>query len=187
MSDSLEHIQHDLWQHITAAIKDNNGLPFVDFMRMALYQPGLGYYSAGLKKFGQAGDFITAVELGSLFAQSLARQFAEVMEQLEQPIILELGAGSGRFCADTLTALDGMDSAGRFLPTQYLILEVSAGNTTMLCSKIILNPQEKTEIKAPKKGEVVTKKEYNEIITKKMQEFRENRGRNRGGSRGGRS
>lgn len=126
MSDSLEHIQHDLWQHITAAIKDNNGLPFVDFMRMALYQPGLGYYSAGLKKFGQAGDFITAVELGSLFAQSLARQFAEVMEQLEQPIILELGAGSGRFCADTLTALDGMDSAGRFLPTQYLILEVSA-------------------------------------------------------------
>lgn len=68
-----------------------------------------------------------------------------------------------------------------------LILEVSAGNTTMLCSKIILNPQEKTEIEAPKKGEVVTKKEYNEIITKKMQEFRENRGRRRGGSRGGRS
>lgn len=77
-------------------------------------------------------------------------------------------------------------------PSEYwglpgLILEVSAGNTTILCSKIILNPQEKTEIEAPKKGEVVTKKEYNEIITKKMQEFRENRGRNRGDFRSGRS
>ncbi|MCF7567185.1 GLPGLI family protein [Sabulilitoribacter arenilitoris] len=62
-----------------------------------------------------------------------------------------------------------------------LILEVSAGNNAMLCSKIIINPQEKTKIEAPKKGEVVTKKEYNEIITKKMTEFRESRGRRRGG------
>ncbi|KAA3639285.1 MAG: SAM-dependent methyltransferase, partial [Proteobacteria bacterium] len=126
MSDSLKQIQQSLWHHITTAIKDNDGLPFVDFMRMALYQPGLGYYSAGLKKFGQAGDFITAVELGSLFAQSMARQFADVFKQLQQPVILELGAGSGRFCADVLTALDGLSSSAQYLPEQYLILEVSA-------------------------------------------------------------
>lgn len=76
-------------------------------------------------------------------------------------------------------------------PSEYwglpgLILEVSAGNNIMLCSKIILNPQEKTEIEAPKKGQVVTKNEYNEIITKKMKEFRESRGRNGGRSGGGR-
>lgn len=67
-------------------------------------------------------------------------------------------------------------------PSQYwglpgLIMEVSAGNNTMLCNKIVMNPEEKTKIEAPEKGEVVTKKEYNEIITKKMQEFRDNRGR----------
>tara|TARA_R110002126_G_scaffold89802_5_gene214406 strand:- start:869 stop:1756 length:888 start_codon:yes stop_codon:yes gene_type:complete len=76
-------------------------------------------------------------------------------------------------------------------PSEYwglpgLILEVSAGNNTMLCSKIIINPEEKTKIEAPKKGQVVTKKEYNDIITKKMKEFRENRGRSDRGSGGGR-
>ena len=66
-----------------------------------------------------------------------------------------------------------------------LILEVSAGNNIMLCSKIIINPEEKTEIKAPKKGQVVTKQEYNDIITKKMEEFRESRGRSGGRPGGG--
>jgi len=61
-----------------------------------------------------------------------------------------------------------------------LILEVSADNTTMLCSKIVLNPEETIEIEAPEKGKVVTKKEYQEIIIKKMKEFRDNRGRRRG-------
>ena len=67
-------------------------------------------------------------------------------------------------------------------PTEYwglpgLILELSAGNTTMLCSKIVMNPEEKISIKRPTKGDVVTKKQYNEIITGKMQEMRDNRGR----------
>lgn len=70
-------------------------------------------------------------------------------------------------------------------PSEYwglpgLILEVSAGNNAMLCSKIIMNPEEKTKIEAPKKGQVVSKKEYNEIITGKMQEMRDNRGRGSG-------
>ena len=56
----------------------------------------------------------------------------------------------------------------------------------MLCSKIVINPKEKTEIEAPKKGQVVTKREYNEIITKKMEEFRGNRGRSGGRPGGGR-
>ena len=61
-----------------------------------------------------------------------------------------------------------------------LILEVSADNTTMLCSKIVLNPQEKIEILAPEKGKVISKKDYQETITEKMKEFRNNRGRSRG-------
>lgn len=71
-------------------------------------------------------------------------------------------------------------------PSEYwglpgLILEVSAGDTTMLCSKLVLNPETKTKIEAPEKGKIVTKKEYQEIIVNKMKEFRENRmGRGRG-------
>jgi len=58
-----------------------------------------------------------------------------------------------------------------------LILEVNVGNTTILCSKIIMNPGEKSKIEAPDKGKVVSKKEYQETITAKMQEMRDNRGR----------
>lgn len=61
-----------------------------------------------------------------------------------------------------------------------LILEVSAGETTMLCSKIVINPEETLEIKAPKKGTKITKKDYKETITSKMEEFRNNRMRRRG-------
>ena len=60
-----------------------------------------------------------------------------------------------------------------------LILEVNVGNTTMLCSKIVINPDEKLKIEAAQKGKEVTKKEYKSIITGKMVEMRNNRGRRR--------
>ena len=58
-----------------------------------------------------------------------------------------------------------------------LILEISVGNTTMLCSKIVMNPDEKSKIEAPDKGKEITKKEYQETVAGKMQEMRDNRGR----------
>jgi len=61
---------------------------------------------------------------------------------------------------------------GDFWGLPGLILEVNTDKTTILCSKIILNPQEKVEIKAPKKGDVVSRKEYNETVKKKMEEMR---------------
>lgn len=64
-----------------------------------------------------------------------------------------------------------------------LILEVSADRTTMLCTKIVLNPKEKDNIKKPEKGEVVTQEEYTEITTKKMEEMREMYRGRRGGRR----
>ena len=68
-----------------------------------------------------------------------------------------------------------------------LILEVSADRTTILCTKIVMNPEEKEKINKPEKGDEVTQAEYNEIVTKKMQEMREMYGgRNRGGRGGGR-
>ncbi|HSH72572.1 MAG TPA: SAM-dependent methyltransferase [Methylophilaceae bacterium] len=96
-------------------------ISFADYMHMALYQPGLGYYSGGAKKFGAGGDFVTAPEISSLFAQSLATQAAQILG-LTHGSILELGAGTGRLALELLLELQSLNQ----LPAQYLILEVSA-------------------------------------------------------------
>lgn len=96
-------------------------ISFARFMELALYAPGLGYYTAGAHKFGAAGDFITAPELSPLFGRTLARQVAEIMAY-SAPHILELGAGSGKLAADMLAELEQLGSP----PDSYAILEVSA-------------------------------------------------------------
>jgi len=96
-------------------------LSFEAFMELALYAPGLGYYSAGGAKIGAGGDFTTAPELSELFSVCVARQCAEVLEQTGGAI-LELGAGTGRMAA---TVLETLASLGA-LPDHYAILEVSA-------------------------------------------------------------
>jgi len=96
-------------------------IPFSRFMELALYAPGLGYYSAGARKFGAAGDFVTAPEISPLFGRTLARQFAEIMAH-STPHIIELGAGSGRLAVDVLGELERQAC----LPERYDILEVSA-------------------------------------------------------------
>jgi len=107
---------------IQTKISQNAGwLSFADFMHMALYTPGLGYYSGGAKKFGLGGDFVTAPEISPLFAQTLANQVAQVLADT-QGSILELGAGTGKLAADLLMALQALNQ----LPVQYCILEVSA-------------------------------------------------------------
>ncbi|OIQ30353.1 MAG: ribonuclease Z [Bacteroidetes bacterium MedPE-SWsnd-G2] len=69
---------------------------------------------------------------------------------------------------------------GEYWGLPGLILEVSAGNTVMLCSKIVMNPSEIVEINAPDKGKEVTIKEYEAIVSQKMKEMRNNRmGRSR--------
>ncbi len=73
---------------------------------------------------------------------------------------------------------------GEYWGLPGLILEVNSGNTTILCSKIEINPTDKTEIKAPSRGKVVTKKEYDDIVKDKMKEMQEMYGgRGGGGSR----
>lgn len=107
---------------IRAFIAERGGvIGFDAFMRLALYAPGLGYYSAGATKLGRDGDFVTAPEVSSLFSRSLARQTADILGNTGGDV-LELGAGSGRMAADVLTELAALES----LPARYLILEVSA-------------------------------------------------------------
>jgi len=96
-------------------------MPFDRFMELALYAPRLGYYTAGARKFGEAGDFITAPELSPLFARCLARQCKQVLEELEGGNLFEAGAGTGALAADLLLELETL----QVLPEQYFILEVS--------------------------------------------------------------
>jgi SAM-dependent MidA family methyltransferase len=110
-------------ERIRADIEAAGGsIPFSRFMELALYAPGLGYYSAGTEKFGPAGDFITAPEVSPLFGRCLARQVAQILRALGGGDVLELGSGSGALAADLLMELGALDS----LPRQYQILEVSA-------------------------------------------------------------
>ncbi len=98
-------------------------LPFSRFMELCLYAPGLGYYSAGATKFGAAGDFVTAPELGPLFAACVADAVAPVLQQLGPSAeFVEVGGGSGAFAEVALKKLLALDA----LPARYAILEPSA-------------------------------------------------------------
>ena len=108
---------------IAAHIREQGGyIPFSRFMELAMYAPGLGYYSAGATKFGEAGDFITAPELGPLFGRCLGNAAARLLDRLEAPDWVELGGGSGAL-AEVL--LPHWQSLG-VLPRRYRILEPSA-------------------------------------------------------------
>jgi len=96
-------------------------LDFARYMELALYAPGLGYYSAGATKFGAAGDFVTAPELGAVFARCLARAVAPTLLDGGGDV-LELGPGSGALAADLLLELERLDA----LPRRYRLLERSA-------------------------------------------------------------
>ncbi|MEM7541524.1 MAG: SAM-dependent methyltransferase [Pseudomonadota bacterium] len=97
---------------------------FDEFMRTALYDPELGYYEQGTI-FGAAGDFVTASELGPLFAQCLATQCVELFDHIE-PAITEFGAGAGQMAVDLIKELDRQGVA----PERYTIIEPSAGLRT---------------------------------------------------------
>lgn len=119
---ALQHSEN-LRRKIAESIHKHNGaIPFDHYMQLALYEPGLGYYSAGAQKFGAAGDFVTAPEISPLFSCCLARQAMQLLDYLGGGSILEFGAGSGKMARDTLQELAQHDA----LPEYYYILEPSA-------------------------------------------------------------
>ena len=115
-------------ERLSAMIQDqiaSNGgmLPFWRFMELALYAPGLGYYSAGATKLGPAGDFVTSPELGPLFAECVAGAVAPVLRRLgDDAVFMEIGGGSGAFAEAAIEHLLALQS----MPARYAILEPSA-------------------------------------------------------------
>jgi len=121
--DALAHSEHLRALIQEQVIAAGGALPFSRFMELCLYAPGLGYYSAGATKFGAAGDFVTAPELGPLFAATVSDALAPVLREIgPDAVFVELGGGSGAFAEVALKKLLALDA----LPARYAILEPSA-------------------------------------------------------------
>ena len=119
-SDALA-ASHALQHLIAAEIARNAGaISFARYMELALYAPGLGYYSGGSAKLGKDGDFTTAPELSPLFGAALAQVAAAIIPQ-SAPNILEFGAGTGKLAFDILTEL----TAAGVKVERYSIVELS--------------------------------------------------------------
>jgi len=121
-ADEREHSDR-LLSLLREQIAAHGPMPFAQYMERCLYAPGLGYYSAGKTKFGEAGDFVTAPELGELFGRCVVAATQPVLATLGGDAdFLELGGGSGAFAETALRAFHARQS----LPRRYLILEPSA-------------------------------------------------------------
>jgi SAM-dependent MidA family methyltransferase len=133
-----------LLDRIRAVIRSKGQITFAEFMRMALYEPGLGYYmtaSEEAARSGRGGDYFTAPELHPLFGQMVGRQVAEMAAligsrgrcssppddphrhtQTEPITIIEMGAGRGLMAEDILTVCA---SAARPERLRYIVVEIS--------------------------------------------------------------
>jgi SAM-dependent MidA family methyltransferase len=118
---------------LTAQIRDaiaaaGGWLPFDRYMELALYTPGLGYYSGGARKFGRlaedGSDFVTAPELSPLFARTLARALAQALDASGTRALMEFGAGTGRLAAGILSAFEAFEAQGTPLDS-YAIVDLS--------------------------------------------------------------
>lgn len=78
-------------------IRRNGPMTFAEYMRECLYHPIHGYYIKG--EVTRFGDYYTSVHVHPIFGRLLARQFAEMWEQMDRPqkfTLVEAGAGVGR-------------------------------------------------------------------------------------------
>ena len=147
---SLETAHTELLsQKIMAEIASQGGwIPFSRYMEMALYEPGMGYYSAGAHKLGAGGDFTTAPELSPLFGAAMVETLLPILEGFKAQglptQILEFGAGTGKLAESILTRLHDLG----FSLDRYAIIEISPdlaqrqeGRLKTLAEKLSLSTQ----------------------------------------------
>jgi SAM-dependent MidA family methyltransferase len=109
---------------IIRKIKDFGPLPFRDYMEIALYEPGLGYYNSPQHKIGKRGDFYTSPYISSAFGAMVARQIEELWQDVPGNFtIVEYGAGVGLLCHDILQYLKTNKPLFKYL--RYVIIEKS--------------------------------------------------------------
>ena len=115
----------ELTEIIIKKIRDEGPVSFHDFMEMALYYPGLGYYTSDREKFGKSGDYFTSPLLSKIYGQMIGLQLEEMWQIMnEHPMtIVEYGAGSGTLCSDILSYLEKNSALYEHL--KYYIIEKS--------------------------------------------------------------
>jgi SAM-dependent MidA family methyltransferase len=129
MPDEFESATENeaLKRAITERIRAEGGISFRDFMGMALYHPGLGYYTGEREKIGRSGDYLTSPEVSPLFGAMLGRQLREMWERMERPVafeVVEAGAGTGVLARDILAW--AQRAAPEFAAAlRYTVVEVS--------------------------------------------------------------
>ena len=119
--EAILHSQK-LSSQIRTSLARHQNMTFAQYMQKALYTPNLGYYSNGLAKIGAQGDFITAPEISPIFSRCLARQAQQILQTLDEPNIVEFGAGRGVMVKDILLELQALNQPLK----RYYIIELSA-------------------------------------------------------------
>jgi SAM-dependent MidA family methyltransferase len=111
---------------IIQKIKEDGLISFYDFMEMALYYPGLGYYNRSQSKIGKSGDFYTSSSLTPAFGAMIGKQLEQMWDILgkENFTIVEYGAGTGTLCADILNYLK--NNSNLYAQLRYCIIEKGA-------------------------------------------------------------
>lgn len=119
----------ELQQRIIARIQSEGPISFADYMRVALYEPGYGYYVSGTHKMGWQGDYFTSTDLSGLFASCMGRQLQRMWEQLKRPhpfVVLEQGAGRGHL-ARGVRAWAETDAPDLHAALDYRLEDIRAG------------------------------------------------------------
>src|SRR5258707_1392730 len=125
----LQHIIHE-------RIQREGPLTFAEYMRVALYEPGYGYYVTGPARMGWAGDYFTSADVSTLFANCLGRQLFQFWEKLKRPtpfLVLEQGAGRGHLAED-VRAWAASEAADFATAMVYEATDIRAGQNSLLPS-----------------------------------------------------
>lgn len=114
-----------LKKKIADRIEQEGPLPFRTFMEMALYEPGLGYYTSKKAIIGREGDFYTSSHLHPVFGKLIGKQIMEMWELMDRPAhfqILEVGPGAGYVCKDIL---DSVKNSDFYAAVHYILIELN--------------------------------------------------------------
>lgn len=127
-----------LQQLLSERIQREGPLTFAEYMRVALYEPGYGYYVTGPARMGWTGDYFTSSDVSTLFASCLGRQLAQCWEKLKRPapfLVLEQGAGRGYLAEDVRSwAADADPAFAEAL--RYQATDIRAGQDSLLPSDL---------------------------------------------------
>lgn len=121
---------NELQSVIVERIRRDGPITFADYMRMALYEPGMGYYVAGAPKMGwQGADYFTSADVVDFFAHCIGRQLQDMWEQLRRPgrfVVLEQGAGRGNL-AESVLAWARQEAPDFFTALDYRGADIRTG------------------------------------------------------------